>query len=70
MSNDYKEKMKETLRYQAFDKIRAVRSGAVGANRKTVREAIYRGIDMNQSDEDMVKELRDQLFEEEFGEER
>jgi len=70
MPNNYKEKMKETLRHQAFNGIRAVRSGAVGANRRTVREAIYRGVDMNQSDEDMVNELQDQLFEEEFGEER
>jgi hypothetical protein len=65
---DYKKKMQETLRRQAFDKVLAAKRSAANSSSKAVREAIYRGIDLSKSGEDMVNELDNALWEEEFNE--
>jgi hypothetical protein len=68
MPNDYKKEIKNSLRRQAFDKVLSAKMSAANTNSKAVREAIYRGIDLSKSGEDMVDELREALWEEEFNE--
>jgi len=68
MPNDYKKEIKDSLRRQAFDKVLAAKRSAANSNSKAVREAIYWGIDLSKSGEDMVNELDNALWEEEFNE--